>query len=378
MEYVALLALAAVVLGGAGAMVGLGEIGSAVASTVRTGICIVAGDVCRSSDAVEAGLEPCTVSDRLSGGGTTVAIGFVRAGEAGRTLVAVRSDGTVLVTETDEDSGGAVAGFGVEASPLGVDVGVEGGVAVTIAGGAAWEFPDLASAERFLASDDDSVPPTWRFGDVGGELSAEAKASFRGTTLAGIGATAAAASGARFGRDRATLYIRAAVDTGARIALPGPGGSIAGPSTGDMIIELTTEHGRPREIAFRRLGQGAGAGQVVDTVARLDLRDPANRRAAERVLVHALPWGESLADDLGALARLAVQRGTVERAVYEVRDDSSAFGLGVKVGVALGIDRENIDLERRLVAASAWTNGSQERLREDCLGVTTEPPEGTS
>jgi hypothetical protein len=378
-EYLGLLALAACLLASAGFAVGLGDVGTAVASTVRTGICIVAGGVCRSSDAAALGLAPCTVGERSSGGGTAVAIAWARIGGSDGLVIATRSDGSVLVTETEKGRAGAVAGIGLEASPLGLDVGIEGGVDYTITSGKAWEFPDAASAARFIGNDArDSVPPTWRFGDAGGALSLEAKAGFRGTTLAGIGASAGAASGARVGRGVTTLYVRAKIDSGAKAWLPGRSRRIAGPSTGDVMVEITLAGGAPRELAIRSVGRPAGGGQVVDTVARLDLRDPVNRHAADGVLGHALPWPPDLAHDLGALALLAVRRGVVERSVYDVRDDSSDFELGAKLGLALGLEHEDIDIERRLVAASAWVNGSQEMVREDCTGVTAEPLPGTS
>ena len=77
-EYVGLLALVAAALLGAGMLVGLDDVGAAVAREIRTGICIVGGDICRRSDAQAAGLEPCTVSDRSRGGGATVSVAWVR------------------------------------------------------------------------------------------------------------------------------------------------------------------------------------------------------------------------------------------------------------------------------------------------------------
>src|SRR5690242_14802585 len=95
-EYVGLLALVAAAVLGTGALVGLDPVGHAVARGIRTGICIVGGDVCRASDAVAAGLEPCTVGERSAGGGATVSIAWVRIGDARGWTVATRSDGSVL------------------------------------------------------------------------------------------------------------------------------------------------------------------------------------------------------------------------------------------------------------------------------------------
>ena len=350
-EYAVLLALVAAALLGAGAAVGFSEVGSAVASGVRTGICIVGGDICRTSDAEAAGLEPCTVAERSEGGGTTVSVAWLRIGGGDGLTVATRSDGSVLVTKTEQRHGGAGAGLGFEASPLGVEFGVEGAVDFTLSSGAAWEFPDAAAAARFLAGAD--VPPTWRFGDAGSTVTVEAGARAAGIVLAGVKASASGADGARVGRGRTTLYTRMRLDSG--VVLPVGAGGLAGPTTGDVVAELTLEGDEPREVAFRSVGRAAGGGRVADTVARLDLRDPANRAAAAG------------AHDLRALLRLAVQRGVVERAVYDIRDDSGSFELGVRLGAELGVETADVSVQRRLVAASAWTPGSQERVREDCL-----------
>jgi hypothetical protein len=368
-EYVGLLALAAVVFAGVGATVGLGAVGEAVADGVRTGICIVGGDICRSSDAAAAGLEPCTVGERSEGGGTTIAVGWLRLGGGDGWTVAQRSDGSVLVTKTHDRMAGAGAGIGIEASPLGLSFGLDGKVDFTMTSGATWEFPDAAAAGRFLAGDDrERRPPTWRFGEAGEVLNGEAAARVGGATLTGVEATARGAGGVRVGRGQTTVYVRTRLDTGGRVWMPGRDARFEGPSTGDIMVELTFEGDHPRELGFRSVRRAGGGDRVVDTVARLDLRDPANRRAAARVLAERPPWGPGVLGDLRALRLLAVQRGVVERAVYDVRDDSGSFELAVKLGVELGVEADEVKVVRRLVAASAWTPGtSQERLREDCV-----------
>ena len=362
-EYAALLALVAAALVGAGAVVGLDAVGKAVASGVRTGVCLVGGDICRASDAAAAGLAPCTLSDRRTGGGTVVSIGWLRLGEAKGLTVSKRSDGTVLVTRTHDRSAGAGAGIGLDASPLGIDVGADVSADFTFASGEAWEFPDTASAARFLARKSDP-PPAWRFGETGDVLGAHAGVRVGYVTLGGIKASMQDVAGARVGRGATTLYIRTRLDAGVKAWTPAHGIRTTGPTTGDAIIELTLEHGRPREIAFRRLGATAGSGRVVDTVARLDLSDPANRAAASSLVSRPLPWTP---DKTRGLLALAVQRGTVEQSVYDVRDDSGSVEIGARFGAELGVDVEDVRVERRLVSASAWTGGSQERLRDDCV-----------
>jgi Flp pilus assembly pilin Flp len=363
-EYAVLLALVAAALVGAGALVGLDTVGKAVASGVRTGICIAGGDICRASDAAAAGLSPCTVSDSRKGSGTVVSVGWLRLGEAKGLTVATRSDGSVLITRTHERRGGGGAGIGVDVSPLGINLGADVSADFALTSGEAWEFPDAASAARFLAGRSDP-PPVWRFGEAAEILGAQTGARLGIVTLAGAEASAQGGAGARVGRGRTTLYIRARLDAGVKTWTPG-GTRTSGPTTGDVIVELALESGEPREIAFRRLGADAAAGRVVDTVARLDLRDPANRAAASRLLAHAPPW-RTAARELHAVLALAVQRGTVEQAVYDVRDDSGSVEVAARLGAELGIDVSKVRVERRLVGASAWVGGSRERVREDCL-----------
>jgi hypothetical protein len=368
-EYTAVLALVAAVLAGAGAVLGVGGVAEAVAAGVRTGICIVAGDVCRASDAEAAGLGPCTVGERAHGGGATLTLASVRLGSDDVWTVARRSDGSVLVTRTREGSVGVGAGVGVEASPFALELGVEGNYDFTLASGRAWELPDAAAAARFLGQDDeDRPPPTWRFGDAGSVLSGDAGVEIGGAMLTGVEAAATAAAGARTGRGLTTLYVRARLDgPGASVWLPGAGARLAGPTTGNLIVELTRDGGGLREIAFRTAEPGARKGQVVETVGRLDLRGATNRAAAEPLLARRLPWPSGVAADLRTVLRRTVQAGVVERAVYELRDDSRDLEVAARLGLELGIDLDRVSVDRHLVAASAWTPGSRERERLDCL-----------
>ena len=116
---------------------------------------------------------------------------------------------------------------------------------------------------------------------------------------------------------------------------------------------------------------------MVETVARLDLRDAANRAAAEPLLARRLPWPPAVLRDLRTLVRRTVRFGVVERAVYDVRDESQGVEVAAKFGLALGFDAGELKVDRRLVAATAWTHGSPARERADC-GVTGEPPERRS
>jgi hypothetical protein len=377
-EYTAMLALVAAALAGAGAVVGLGTIADAVAGGVRTGICIVAADVCRASDAEASGLAPCTVAEHTRGEGLTFTVLSLRLGADDGWTAARRSDGSVLITHAERREVGGKVGIGFEASPLGLDVGADGKIDYGLGFGRAWEFPDADSAVRFLRSKDkDDVEPTWRFGDAGAAVGGEISADVGGLELSEIESTAHAAAGMRVGRGRTTYYIRARLDPlDAKVWAPGEDPHLEGPPPRNAIVELTRDASGLRELGFRTVEQGR-EGHVVETVARLDLRDPANRAATEPLLARRLPWPPAVARDLRTLVARAVRTGTVERAVYDVRDDSEDVSLSAKFGLAFGFDAEEVKLDRRLVAASAWTEGSRERERADC-GVTGAGAERTS
>jgi hypothetical protein len=378
-EYTALLALVAAALAGAGAAVGLGGVATAVAEGVRTGICLVAGDVCRASDAAAAGLAPCSVAEHTRGEGLTFTIASLRLGADDGWTAARRSDGSVLITHVEGREVGGTVGVGVEASPLGLELGVDGKIEYTLGSGRAWEFPDSASAVRFLrAGERDAVEPTWRFGDAGAVLTAGAAVGVAGMALTGLESSAEAASGVRVGRGLTTYYVRTRVDAlDGRAWVPGANARFDGPPARGAVVELTRDAAGMRELAFRSVGRGARAGQVVETIARLDLRDAANRAAAEPLLARRLPWPPAVARELRPLLRRTVGTGIVERAVYDVRDDSQEVKLAAKLGLAFGVDGSEVRIDRRLVAASAWTPGSRERERADC-GVTAAGAERAS
>ncbi len=186
-----------------------------------------------------------------------------------------------------------------------------------------------------------------------------------GGDLVGVEASAEAALGARIGRGETTVYLRAETD-GPKLA-DAFGHSVGLGSTGPVVAEYTRDRGGPRELAFRVAAPGSRRGEVVETVARLDLRVPANRAVAERILRVRAPWPTEMQEDLRAVIRHTAAVGTIERSVYAVDDGSADYELAGRLGLELGLEIERTDVDRRLVAASAWTAGSRERLREDCL-----------
>src|ERR687898_2076137 len=103
-EYVALLAVAATVL--AGVAVAAPAVGEGVVATIRTGLCLVGGDICRPADAAAAGLAPCLTGEGWQRQDTTLDIAVVRLGGRGEWQLAVQSDGGATVTRLAENEGG--------------------------------------------------------------------------------------------------------------------------------------------------------------------------------------------------------------------------------------------------------------------------------
>jgi hypothetical protein len=107
----------------------------------------------------------------------------------------------------------------------------------------------------------------------------------------------------------------------------------------------------------------------VEWSAALDLRDPANAAAVAPLVGAKVPWPPAAIRQVEDVLAQARRTGAVERTVSAVRDDSKDFSAGAKLGVAIGVDVSASDVSRRLVAATAWTDGSPARERADCLGV---------
>ena len=151
-EYVALLALLVAVLAGAGLLVAPPALGAKVSRALRTAICIVGGDVCRSADARAAGLAPCPVREDTRGTGGGLSVAFVELGGGDELTLTRRSDGSVVVTSGQHERGGVGLGLGTDLSPLGVHLVADASMAVRFADGQSWELADEAAAAAVRAA----------------------------------------------------------------------------------------------------------------------------------------------------------------------------------------------------------------------------------
>lgn len=370
-DYAAVLLVVAAVLALVGT-VAVPGVGERVVAAVRTGVCIVGGDICRDADAAAAGLPPCVTSARERGTDTTVDVAVLRVGEDHRWSVAVRSDGSAVVTQTDGRALGATVGVGRTFTPVGLDVGLSGDLEAIRESARSWRLPDLGAARRFLAvalgPDPGAVdrrPPDERwqaFGERGG-ASVGVEVPVAGS--AGGHVAFEGALGRRTGGGRTTWFFRSTLEDPRAFATL-PAWSSSGPSR-EALVELTTDRAGPRELLVRTVR--ARPDRREEVAARLDLRDPEIRAqlgsALPAPLGDAAPWPPALVREV---ARLAATRGTVERQVYEIDDRSRTFGGSARLIAALGLEHTRVDVRSRLADAAVWIAGSGPHRRVDCLG----------
>jgi hypothetical protein len=368
-EYVAILLVVGTLMAGAATLaVAMPGVGDRLVRTIRTGICIVGGDVCRAADAKAAGLEPCLTRERAERQETTLDIAVVRVGENGEWQLALRSDGQAVVTRLEDSELGATAGVGITFSPASVSADASAALVAGYHDGRAWRFADARAAAAFVnaAMHDASVllgrTPDVRWHALGSHASGEAGAAIADLARVGITVAAESAIGLRDDGVLRTVALDVGVeDPDVSIDLPGfPGGHGTGRA---LVAELSWDRGDLREFALRT---AVGDGDRLDEYsARLDLRDPANRAAAERLL----RIGEPKPAALRALAARVRSDGVVERNGYTVSERRRGFNIAGKLGVALGLEHERISSERRLVDAVASVRGGAPQRRFDCLGV---------
>ncbi|HZB76991.1 MAG TPA: hypothetical protein VE526_12250, partial [Solirubrobacteraceae bacterium] len=274
-EYVALLAVAATVL--AGVAVAAPAVGEGVVATIRTGLCIVGGDICRPADAAAAGLAPCLTSERYRRQDTTVDLAIVRLGGHGEWQLALQSDGGATVTRVEENEGGVAAGAGVSFSPLGVQAEIDGGLTLGYRSAEGWRFDDAAAAAGFLArAQRDAAakaarPPSVRWHAVTAGADGMAVAALDGLGGAEIRVGAAGALGVQVEGGRRTLAFelerRDVVQLGDLPGFPGAEGQGA-----TAVAEVTWDNGELRALAVRTAA--VGRDRIDEYTAQLPLDDP--------------------------------------------------------------------------------------------------------
>ena len=262
LEYVAALALIAAVFVLAAPAVGAPDIPALVVSKMRLALCIVANDVCSDRAAREAGLAPCPLKSDLTGWELSASVLVIDVGGGWSLNVTRRSDGSVLVVRSAKAHKGASDGAGLDfsAGPVSFNFGVDGAIRSRVAAARAWEFPDEATAQRFLdhavknTFNEADFPATWHSVENAREVAAMggAAAGAKGYRerglLFGAGGSADATLGARLAPDgNVTLYGRVGYEGERLAAVP----AVAG---GDRARGVARRvHVRPRRAARARL-----------------------------------------------------------------------------------------------------------------------------
>jgi hypothetical protein len=377
-EYIGAIALVALVFILAAPAVGAPSIAGAVVREFKHALCVVGGDICTPQDAARAGLLPCPLRSRITGGEASVTAFSIALGGRATLTVTPQSDGTVLVVRTGQLSAGVELGPSVGwGGGVRFEAGGEGQVRARFQAGRGWVFPDRATANRFLEAslrdelDTRRWPPTWELVESGREAGAWAgtrlawkdQGGFRPATAAAV---LSQALGIKETRDGAvTFYARAALDS-AEFTLPGVR-PFRTDGRQEWILEYTRKHGKPVELILRTGIASEGAERVEDVAARLDLRDPANLAVARPFLESPGTWlsGGTLGKR-AVLDRIATH-GIVERWVSTSEDHSRGGSINAKLGIKFSLGGKRIKLVRRLIEASATVGGGLTGKRLDCV-----------
>src|SRR4051794_8377052 len=181
-EYLGVMALVALVLGGLAAPALAGtDLTGAVLAQVRRALCVVSGGDC------EEDRRPCAVATRGVREAQHVNVGFFRYGQDRLTMREDRSDGTVAVTVLRDHRLGVDAGIGIDAhiGSLGFGASVRGALLARLGSGSTIVFPNGREAERGMALlSHGRVPPgTARVRLARGGLGADLELLGRGGSL---------------------------------------------------------------------------------------------------------------------------------------------------------------------------------------------------
>jgi hypothetical protein len=403
-EYLAVVLLVAVVLGGgttAAVASGAGaDVATAVPHQVLRALCIVTRGDCDRDRA------PCDVESRTASRTWSATIAVVRLGHSRILVVERRSDRKVVVTLTTAPSAGLETIEGAAARiergrrRLSLGSAVTASAVAEVGHGKTWILPNVAAAQAFVAAlerGDEGRTPDQEVrrgeADLGVSASRAAGDSIAGNAVAT--ATLRGAGGIRTDHvtGEETYFLEggadAVLDLSARLrSLRASASAQAG---GAAQLALTVDrNGRWVDLALLANGDlsaaarlPSSAGPVADALnvptsggrrwvaeAHLDLNDPANLAAA-RGLVAALrsipPAPLRVRDTAAELARRIEDRAVLDVRAYALERTANGFELHVGDGVGVGGGHETSTEHTRLIAASTRGLDGQWRRRVDCL-----------
>jgi hypothetical protein len=258
-----------------------------------------------------------------------------------------------------------------------VSIGPDGVASVAWTSGKAWELPDAHALRDLLSKVNNgydlssgftdvapAIPaPTTRFTRAGaeavGSLALELTSEQAGTRPASESVQLRAALGRETGEDGTTVAFDVEGASDGPLARLVP----ALARGGHLLAEWHT--GRRPSLTLRTAT--ATGRRSTEVVARLPLDDPADRAAAARYVLAALPDPAARLAGRDLATRLAA-RGTVQRFTYAETNDDQGFNVELKMIAALGAERSRHITTRRLVGADVLTPDGT-LARADCLGL---------
>jgi hypothetical protein len=395
-DYVALVAVLAIVLAAAAAVAtgGASGIANAVLGQVRHALCVVTGGACSAERR-----QPCVVAserDARHAGGTLL---FVRL-DGDRWVLRERlSDGSVRLTLGHRGGAGAELGIGGRAKVnfkgrrIGLDDEARVGAEAVLGYAETYVASDDAEADEILRAIRHRIP---LIGDGPDPSERVVEGGTRGLARLGIGGLVAGVSlegnadtilaAHRDERTRAvTITLNAGRAGWALVSALMAGPSAATDRQVSLGLTLDRDH-RPIEVALTATGtlaagmnlptgvaralrvRGDGDAQLRlegrrwELQARLDLRDPVVAAAWEAFRHN--PADPRAIRALGAALRT---RAHLDVRTYKVSSESDGGAVGLGLGLRLGGELDHtVDRARLLAAATRPPGGSWEQ-RWDCV-----------
>jgi hypothetical protein len=392
-EYLAVVLLVAVALGGLATAPAVGSAGARIATAVPPqvlyAICRVTGGDCDRDRA------PCDVGSQTDAHEWSVTVLVFKGGRRRLLVREHRSDGSVVVTETTAPLGGLEATSGSRVRlRLGRSALSLGGQATASLVGAygrgrTWVLTSDPAADALVAAlraGDPLPPPDQRI--------AQADVALSGTFTRGTGRAVAGVTGAVGERtDRATgavtRYFEGGVGGDVSLRALRASATAAGADRERYALTMTRD-GRLLDLTTVRTGEVAGTvtlpsalrsvADALNAPARggrrwvaethLDLTDPPNLAAA-RAFIDALddvpPRPAALARAGAALGARLDEHGIVDVRTYALERSSTGFDVHAGDVRGVGGAVQDTTEHTRLVAAATRGLDGQWRRRDDCL-----------
>jgi hypothetical protein len=395
-EYIAIVALVAIVFAVAGAFTLNGRaIAAATIGQLKRGLCIVEGHDCPEVH------PPCPVSTRSGESEQHVDIAFVHIGHGKSAVVERNSDGDVFVTVAEHLDLGLTTGLGAglklrDKLAMGGEARAE--ALASLGKGKTYKVASEAQADALLAAlhrgDDRGVPaPVSNY--IDGSLAGKGVASLGGV----VNANNELAVGGRWDRvtGTRTIYLKAGGSLDANLnadsllsskSKSGRGAEgevettdddlgVSGGDSGEVRLALTLDrHNHP--IDLMALGSGelhasadlppmlqpvaghlpTGYGRSWEMEAHLDLSQPGRGHEVLANLLHP-----------SRLAHMVLNEGTVQVRGYAARKDVDEISGQLKVGLVVGAGKSETESSRRLIAAMEHTPEGFWVPRYDCVAA---------